>query len=74
MINNHPILIKPIAEMVTSEEFLQMAHRNHFHDLRQILEHPVHDLMNREGFNYRMLDELIIILKGYDLLDLLREN
>ncbi len=60
--------------MVTSEEFLQMTLINHFHDLLQILEHPVHELMNREGFNYRMLDELIIILKGYGLLDMLREN
>lgn len=74
MRNNHPILIKPIAEMVTSEEFLQMALRNHFHDLSQILELPVHELMNREGFNYRMLDELILILKGYGLMDRLREN
>jgi hypothetical protein len=74
MRNNNPILIKPIAEMVTSEEFLQMAVSNHFHDLSQILQHPVDELMILEGFNYRMLDELIMILKGFGLLDMLREN
>ena len=68
------ILEKPIGQLPTSEEFLQMANRNQFQNLAQLLEFPVHELLKHKGFNYHILDELIMILKAHDLLDELKEN
>jgi hypothetical protein len=74
MIVSLNILEKPITQIPTSEEFLAMANRNHFENLAQILEFPVHKMERFEGFNYHILDELIMILKANNLLDRLKEN
>lgn len=74
MVATLTILEKPIAQLPTSEEFLEMANRNQFQNLAQLLEFSVHELLKFEGFNYHILDELIMILKAHDLLDELKEN
>lgn len=74
MVATLTILEKPIAQLLTSEEFLVMANRNQFQNLAQLLEFSVHELLKFEGFNYHILDELIMILKAHDLLDELKEN
>lgn len=74
MIVSLNILEKPITQIPTSEEFLAMANLNHFENLSQMLEFPVHELERLEGFNYHILDELITILKSHELLDRLKES
>ena len=70
----HPILEKDIALIATSEEFLEMARNNNFHNLKEILEIRVDDLLKRPMFNYRMLSELGSILQSYGLLELLKDD
>jgi len=74
MVATLTILEKPIAELPTSDEFLDMANRNKFRNLAQMLRYPVHELLKLESFNYHILDELIMILKANNLLDKLKEN
>lgn len=74
MVASLAILEKPIGQLPTSVEFLEMANRNQFQNLAQLLEFPVHELLKHKGFNYHILDELIMILKAHDLLDELKEN
>jgi len=70
----HPVLNKDIGLIPTSEEFLEMARRNHFSTLNDILDNKVNDLLNRPLFNFRMLSELGAILLSYGLLELLDEE
>jgi DNA-directed RNA polymerase alpha subunit len=70
----HPILKKDIELVATSEEFLEMARENNFHNLGEILEIRVDDLLKRPLFNYRMLSELGSILQSYGLLELLKDD
>jgi len=70
----HPILKKDIELVDTSEEFLEMARENNFHNLGEILEIRVDDLLKRPLFNYRMLSELGSILQSYGLLELLKDD
>jgi hypothetical protein len=74
MVATLTILEKPIVQLPTSDEFLEMANRNKFRNLAQLLKYPVHELLKLESFNYHILDELIMILKTHDLLDELKEN
>ena len=74
MVASLAILEKPIGQLPTSEEFLEMANRNKFRNIAQMLIYPVHELLKLESFNYHILDELIMILKAHDLLDELKEN
>ena len=74
MTGEHPILSRPIAELATSEEFLEMARKNHFNNLRDIVKLPVYELVKLPSFGYRMLNELIIILKSYELESVLIED
>jgi DNA-directed RNA polymerase alpha subunit len=70
----HPILEKDIELVATSEEFLEMARENNFHNLGEILEIRVDDLLKKPLFNYRMLSELGSILQSYGLLELLKDD
>ncbi|MBN2486106.1 MAG: hypothetical protein JXB34_09050 [Bacteroidales bacterium] len=74
MIKTSNILTKPIEQVPTSDEFLEMAHSNSFRNLEQVLKYNVNELLQCKGFNYHMLDELIMILKGYGVLDRLKED
>jgi hypothetical protein len=67
------ILTKPLAQLPTSNDFLAMAAFNHFQNLQEILQRPVHKLMELNGFNYHTLDELITMLNEYGLQDELKE-
>ena len=70
----HSILKKDIEWIATSEEFLEMAKRNHFQTLGDILKVNVDDLLTKPCFNYRMLAELGAILQSYGLLELLDDE
>jgi hypothetical protein len=73
MIEEQDILTRPLAQLTTSDEFLSMATLNQFQNLLDILQHPVYKLLELKGFNYHMLDELIVMLKGYGLQDKLKD-
>ena len=45
----HPILKKNIELVATSEEFLEMARNNNFHNLGEILKVRVDDLLKSFG-------------------------
>lgn len=74
MVKNHPILAKPIVELATSEEFLEMARKNRFNNLGDIVKVPVYELVKLPLSGYRILNELIIILKAYELDSVLIED
>lgn len=74
MTEKHPVLAKPIVELATSEEFLEMARKNQFDNLGDIVKKPVYELVKLPLFNYRMLNELIVILKSYKLDSVLIED
>ncbi len=44
-----------------------------FATLRNLLQHPAHQLLKMEGFGYRMLKELITLLEKNGLTDWLQE-
>jgi len=69
-----PVLFKPIREIVSSNEFLDMVECNNFNNLHEIVQIPVHKLLQLPNFGYRMLNELITILEKYGLEDMLRED
>lgn len=73
MTTTHPILYTDIENLATSDEFQRMAGRNKFKNLNHITEFTVSELMDKPGMNYRMLAELGEILKGYGLIDLMKE-
>ena len=67
MIDPHPILSKPIQELVTSDEFLAMASKHNFKTLFDILRRPAHELLAMPLFTYRVYNELLNILSSYGL-------
>lgn len=74
MDETHPILLKPIRELSASEEFVEMAERNHFENLGQIVQIPICKLGTLPMFGSRMQYELISILMGYGLERMLKES
>lgn len=74
MMEKHPVLAKPIVKLATSEEFLEMARKNQFDNLGDIVKKPLYELLKLPLFNYRMLNELIVILKSYKLESVLIED
>lgn len=74
MDKGHPILTKEIKFLATSDEFLEMSQANGFKNLKDIIDQPTSELLKKPFFNYRMLTELGIMLQGYGLLRLLRED
>ena len=70
---NDEVLDQPVAQLSVSPEFLQMMQTLHFQTLRDLLQHPAHQLLQMEGFGYRMLKELIALLDRNDLTGCLRE-
>ena len=69
----HQILHTPIAEVATSEEFLEMCNQNDFKSLDDIIALTVNEMLAKPKFNMRMLKELYQILKGYQLEKIIKE-
>jgi DNA-directed RNA polymerase alpha subunit len=74
MKEKHPILTRPVNELAISDEFLEMARKNHFNNLEDIVKVPVYELVKLPYSGYRILNELIVILKGYGLDSVLIED
>jgi DNA-directed RNA polymerase alpha subunit len=67
MVGNHSILEKPLDEFALSNEFLEMVRINNFRNLGEITRIPVTDLLKLPYFGYRVLAELMTILKFYKI-------
>ncbi len=70
---NDEVLDQPVAQLPVSPEFLQMMQTLHFQTLRDLLHYPAHQLLQLDGFGYRMLKELITLLEHNNLTGCLRE-
>jgi DNA-directed RNA polymerase alpha subunit len=71
--DNILLLDQPAESLPVSEEFLKMMHSLQFHTLRELLQHPAHELLEMDGFGYRMLRELLTLLENHNLADKLQE-
>jgi|GEM_PF-2538177 hypothetical protein len=60
---NHPILRKAIQGLNVSKEFKAMARANRYRTLADILKDPVQNVPSRSHSGYRMLRELLEILR-----------
>lgn len=74
MVKDIPILKKPLDQFALSDEFVEMARINHFNNLGEITELPVNELLKLPYFGYRVLNELITILKYYKADSALSDN
>jgi hypothetical protein len=64
------VLDIPINALSASEEFKRISFEMGFGSLREILSKTPKDLLNVEHFSYIWLEELITILRRYDVLHL----
>lgn len=67
MVKDLTILKKPLNHFALSDEFLEMVRINQFKTLGEITDIPVSKLLKLPYFKYRVLNELITILKCYNL-------
>ena len=74
MVKDHPILKKPLNHFALSDEFLEMVRINQFNNLGEITNIPVSQLLKLPYFGYRVLNELITILKCYKLDSVLSDD
>ncbi len=72
-IPNTQLLDQPVDQLPVSAEFGQMMQGLEFTTLRDLLEHPAHQLLKMKGFGYRMLKELITLLENNGLTAWLQE-
>jgi len=70
----HPLLQRPIYELPFSPGFLTMASENGIPTLSNLLARKVHEMMNLDGFNYHLLDELVKFLRQNGLTQYLKES
>jgi hypothetical protein len=70
----YSILDKPLDQFALSAEFLEMVRINNFKNLGEITKIPVHELLKLPYFRYRVLVELMTILKFYKLESVLIED
>jgi hypothetical protein len=62
-----PLIQKPIDELDLSGTFKQMARRQHFRTLQDMLNWPVPILLLHEGFSYHIYQEFTKFLKENNL-------
>lgn len=67
MVEDHSILDKSLDQFALSAEFLEMVRINNFKNLGEITKVPVPELLKLPYFGYRVLVELMTILKYYKL-------
>ncbi|MFT3738459.1 MAG: hypothetical protein QM786_06855 [Breznakibacter sp.] len=70
----HSILDKPLDQFALSAEFLEMVRINNFKNLGEITKIPVQELLKLPYFGYRVLVELMTILKYYKMESVLIED
>ena len=69
----HPILLKPVEQFETIEEFKEMCSLNNFQTLADIVKYPVSQLLKKPGFGMRVLKDLIRILMENKLENVLKD-
>lgn len=69
----HDLLYRTPLELGVSTEFLEMAERNDFYTLKDIVSISVNELLSGKRLSYRLLKELTSILESNNALFLLRE-
>jgi len=74
MAKDSPVLKKPLSHFALSDEFLEMARINRFSTLGEITDIPVSKLLKLPYFGYRVLMELITILKHYKIESVLSDD
>jgi hypothetical protein len=74
MVKDYTILTKSLSHFALSDEFLEMVRINQFNNLGEITKIPVSKLLKLPYFGYRVLNELITILKYYDVDSVLSDD
>jgi len=69
----HPILLKPVEQFETIEEFKEMCTLNNFNTLSDIIKYPVSQLLKKPGFGMRVLKDLLRILMENNLENVLKD-
>lgn len=70
---NEKILKQPISTLGFSSEVEQACSKNNIIDLDGFLKHPYSELINMNGFDMRIMVEVITFLKKYSLQYLLKD-
>lgn len=70
---SEPLLTKSVKSVEMSVEFEHMCEENKFYTFGDLLIHDTNQLLNKSGFNYRMLLELFSLLTSIEKKHLLRE-
>jgi hypothetical protein len=68
-----PILLRPVEQFETIEEFKEMCVLNNFKTLSDIVKYPVSQLLKKPGFGMRVLKDLIRILMENKLENVLKD-
>ena len=73
IMEQEPIITKPIESFHMSVEFEQMCLENGFNTYGDILMNDTNQLLIKPGFNYRMLIELLDLLNSINRKHLLKD-
>jgi len=73
IMEQEPIITKPIESFRVSVEFEQMCLENGFNTYGDILMNDTSQLLIKPGFNYRMLIELLDLLHSINRKHLLKD-
>ncbi len=73
IMEQEPIITKPIECFHISPEFEEMCLENNFYTFGDILINDTNQLLSKPGFNYRMLVELHNLLSSINRKHLLRD-
>ncbi len=67
-------LQEPLSKLSFSKEFLEMADKNNFHNLEEILRLRSYEMRELPLFGYRMFYELLTILEDNGLQSELKDG
>ena len=70
--DKNPLLNRPINLLGLSNDFLSASKTMGFGTISEVIDTGLIDLVNKEGFNYHWLAELIEVLNKEGLLHLLQ--
>lgn len=71
--NVNEILNLSIKNLPFSEDFRSVSQQSGFKTIAEILDKPIPELLEIDGFNYHLLQELIQFLEEKGLANLLKE-
>ena len=73
IVEQEPIITNPIESFHMSIEFERMCVENKFNTYGDILINDTNQLLSKQGFNYRMLVELLNLLSSVNKKHLLKD-